>query len=217
MLGFHWEPSSSRTGPYEKKVKETSNRRQKKKTCNLYLPPMTKLTTKENRTPLSIVAAIIAISAVASLFLCWLVYYHAPADVSGTHLLFLPALNALSAIAFVTGFYFIRARRISEHRAAMFTAFVFSSLFLVTYITNHALHGDMRFQGPGAIRYIYFPLLISHIGLSVVALPMILITFFLSLSGRFPAHRRLARFTFPIWLYVSVSGVIVYAMLAAYR
>jgi putative membrane protein len=178
---------------------------------------MTTLTTNENRTPLSIVAAIIAISAVASLFLCWLVYYHAPADVTGTHLLFLPALNALSAIALVTGFCFIRARRVSEHRVAMFTAFVFSSLFLITYITNHGLHGDMRFQGPGAIRYIYFPLLISHIGLSVVALPMILITFFLSLSGRFPAHRRLARFTFPIWLYVSVSGVIVYAMLAAYR
>jgi len=178
---------------------------------------MTTLTTNENRTPLRIVAAIIAISAVASLFLCWLVYYHAPADVTGTHLLFLPALNALSAIALVTGFCFIRTRRVSEHRAAMFTAFVFSSLFLVTYITNHALHGDMRFQGQGVIRDVYFPLLISHIGLSVVALPMILITFFLSLSGRFPAHRRLARFTFPIWLYVSVSGVIVYAMLAAYR
>jgi len=152
---------------------------------------MTTLTTNENRTPLRIVAAIIAISAIASLFLCWLVYYHAPADVTGTHLLFLPALNALLN--------------------------ALSALALVIYITNHALHGDMRFQGPGAIRYVYFPLLISHIGLSVVALPMILITFFLSLSGRFPAHRRLARFTFPIWLYVSVSGVIVYAMLAAYR
>jgi putative membrane protein len=75
----------------------------------------------------------------------------------------------------------------------------------------------MRFQGAGAIRYVYFPLLVSHIGLSVVALPMILITFFLSLSGRFHAHRRLARFTFPIWLYVSITGVIVYAMLAAFR
>jgi putative membrane protein len=99
----------------------------------------------------------------------------------------------------------------------MFTAFVFSSLFLVSYITNHALHGDMHFKGQGPICYFYFPLLISHIGLSVVALPMILITFFLSLSGRFPAHKRLARFTFPIWLYVSVTGVIVYAMLASWR
>jgi putative membrane protein len=198
-----------------------SNGWQKRKTDDLCLTVMTTLTTKENRTPLSIVAAIIALSAVASLFLCWLVYFHAPTDVTGTHLLFLPSLNALlnalSAISLVIGFRLIRAHRVSGHRAAMFAAFVFSCLFLVTYITNHALHGDMRFQGTGAIRYIYFPLLISHIGLSVVALPMILITFFLSLTGRFPAHRRLARLTFPVWLYVSVTGVIVYAMLALFR
>jgi putative membrane protein len=182
---------------------------------------MTVLTTNENRTPISIILAIIAISLVASLFLCWLVYYHAPADVTGTHLAFLPALNALlnacSAIALVIGFWFIRVKRITQHRTAMFTAFIFSALFLVTYVTNHALHGDMHFQGQGLIRSVYFPLLISHIGLSAVALPMILITFFFSLTGRFPAHRRLARFTFPVWLYVSVTGVIVYAMLAAYR
>lgn len=175
----------------------------------------------EARTPHGVIVAIIGLSVAASLFLCWLVYYHAPADVAGTHLLFLPALNALlnglSAAALVTGFCFIRAGRIANHRASMFTAFIFSSLFLVTYITNHALHGDMRFHGVGGIRSVYFPLLISHIGLSVLALPMILITFFLSLSGRFPAHRRLARFTFPVWLYVSLTGVIVYAMLAAYR
>lgn len=182
---------------------------------------MTDLPVNETRTPLSVVAAIIGISIVASLFLCWLVYYHAPSDVSGTHLLFLPALNALlnglCTLALVAGFVFIRAQNIPAHRASMFTAFIFSSLFLVTYITNHALHGDMKFQGVGAIRNVYFPLLISHIGLSVFALPMILITFFLSLSGRFPAHKRLARWTFPIWLYVSVTGVIVYAMLAVYR
>src|SRR4029077_14270014 len=135
--------------------------------------------------------------------------------------LFLPArnalLNGLSAVALVIGFFYIQAQRISQHPASMFTAFICATVFLVTYITNHALHGDMHFQGQGLVRYIYFPLLISHIGLSVVALPMILITFFLSLTGRFPAHRRLARFTFPIWLYVSVTGVIVYAMLAGYR
>jgi putative membrane protein len=175
----------------------------------------------EARTPLALVAVILAISIAASLFLCWLVYYHAPSDVTGTHLLFLPALNALlnglSAAALITGFCFIMAKRVRAHRASMFTAFIFSSAFLVTYITNHALHGDMHFHGQGTIRPFYFTLLISHISLSVIALPMILLTFFLSLSGRFPAHRRLARFTFPIWLYVSVTGVIVYAMLAAYR
>ena len=183
---------------------------------------MTSLTTNETRTPPHVVAAIIAVSAVASLFLFWLIYFHPPSDVTGTHLLFLPALNALlnalAAIALVTGFVFIRAQNIAAHRASMFTAFIFSSLFLVAYITNYTLHGEMVFpKDAGAIRWVYFPLLISHIILAVVALPMILITFFLSLSGRFPAHRRLARWTFPIWLYVSVTGVIVYAMLATYR
>jgi putative membrane protein len=182
---------------------------------------MTALATNETRTPLSIVAAIIGISVAASLFLFWLVYFHAPVDVTGTRLPFLPALNALlnalAAVALVTGFLFIRAKHINPHRASMFIAFVFSSGFLVAYITNYALHGEMKFHGLGAIRWVYYPLLISHIVLAVVALPMILTTFFLSLSGRFPAHKRLARFTFPIWLYVSVTGVIVYAMLAAYR
>ncbi len=114
------------------------------------------------RTPGMAFAGIVAVSAAASLFLCWLVYYHEPTDLAGTHLLFLPALNALlnalSAIALVTGFRYIRSGRVGPHRAAMFTAFVFSSVFLVTYITNHALHGDMRFQGQGAIRPAYFAL-----------------------------------------------------------
>jgi putative membrane protein len=182
---------------------------------------MNELVTNEARTPMSVVAAIIAVSIAASAFLGWLVYFHAPVDVAGTHLSFLPALNALlnalCTVALVAGFNFIRKRNIAAHRASMFTAFIFSSLFLASYITNYALHGEIHFQGVGAIRWVYFPLLISHIFLAVVALPMILITFFLSLSGRFPAHRKLARWTFPIWLYVSVTGVIVYAMLAAYH
>ena len=182
---------------------------------------MSRNTTTEAPAPISVVAGIIAVSAIASLFLCWLVFYHAPVDISGTQLAFLPAVNALlnglSAVALVIGLAMIRGQRTIAHRKAMFTAFVFSSMFLVTYITNHALHGDMRFQGHGLIRPFYFGLLISHISLSVLALPMILITFFLSLTARFPAHRKLARFTFPIWLYVSVTGVIVYAMLAIYR
>ena len=174
------------------------------------------------RTPPGVIAGIIAVSAAASLFLAWLVYFHAPTDVAGTHLTFLPALNAVlntcCTVALLFGLSFIRSRRITAHRNSMFAAFLFSSLFLVTYITNHALHGDMRFLGQGhALRVTYFSLLISHISLSVVALPLILITFFLSLSGRFPTHKRVARYTYPIWLYVSVTGVVVYAMLAIYR
>ena len=174
------------------------------------------------RTPPAVIAGIVGVSAVASAFLAWLVYFHAPTDVTGTHLTFLPALNAVlnsaCTVALLFGLFYIRSRRITAHRNAMFTAFLFSSLFLVTYITNHAMHGDMRFIAAGhALRTTYFSLLISHIFLSVVALPLILITFFLSLSGRFVTHKRVARWTYPIWLYVSVTGVIVYAMLAFYR
>jgi putative membrane protein len=175
------------------------------------------------KTPPSVIAGILAVSAVASLFLFWLVYFHPPADTNHSRLLFLPSLNAvfngLSAIALVLGFNFVRQRNIQRHRAAMFTAFVFSTLFLVSYITNHALHGEyhLPIAHTGALWFTYLGILISHIGLSVLALPLILITFFFSLSQRFPQHRAIARWTFPIWLYVSVSGVVVYAMLSAYR
>ena len=165
------------------------------------------------------VAGIIAISAVATLFLFWLIYVHPAADATSTHYTFLPNLNALlnglSAIALLIGFYFIKHRRIAAHRASMMTAFVFSSLFLLSYIANHALHGDQRYPIHDTIYHIYIPLLISHIILAVVALPIVLITFYLSLSGRIPAHRKLARITFPLWLYVSVTGVIVRLMLVA--
>ena len=165
------------------------------------------------RTPPAIIAIILGVSVVASLFLVWLVYYHPPVDAAGTHLAFLPALdavlNALCALFLLNGFRHIRARQITAHRNSMFAAFIVSSAFLVAYIVNHVLHGDMLFPASHpAARFVYLWLLLT---------PLILITFFLSLTGRFPAHRRLARWTFPIWLYVSVSGVVVYAMLASYR
>jgi putative membrane protein len=95
----------------------------------------------------------------------------------------------------------------------MITAFVFSSIFLVSYIANHALHGDTLYPVHDAVYKIYLVILISHIVLAIVALPVVLITFFLSLSGRIPLHRKVARFTFPLWLYVSVTGVVVRVML----
>lgn len=170
------------------------------------------------RTPPGMIAAIILVSAAASALICYLVYFHAPLDVSGTHLRSLPllnaVLNALCTIALVIGFGYVRARRIAQHRAAMVTAFFFSSIFLVSYLTNFTLHGETHFNRLSAWWPFYWKLLASHVFLSVVALPMILITFFLSLTGRFAAHKRLARWTFPLWLYVSVTGVIVYAMQA---
>jgi putative membrane protein len=162
------------------------------------------------------IAAILAISAAASAFLFWLIYVH-PAAASSSQYAFLPALNAalngLSAIALIIGFTFIRGHNIKAHRRSMMTAFIFSSLFLVSYIAHHALHGDVRYPAHGSLRSVYLPLLASHIILAVVALPMVLVTFFFSLSGRIPQHRKIARWTFPIWLYVSVTGVITYLML----
>jgi len=162
------------------------------------------------------IAAILAISVAASLFLFWLIYVH-PAAAATSDYAFLPALNAvlngLSATALLIGYTFIRAHKIKAHRAAMITAFAFSTLFLVSYIAHHALHGDVRYPLHAALRNVYLPLLASHIILAVVALPLVLITFFFSLSGRIPQHRKIARWTFPLWLYVSVTGVITYVML----
>ncbi len=173
-----------------------------------------------NASPRSAILAIFAISAAAVCFLLWLIYVHpAPAGFA-QRLMFLPALNAvlngLSAISLCIGLFFIRRRQIAAHRASMISAGIFSTLFLVSYIVNHALHGDTLFPHIGVIRTVYLSILASHILLSIIALPMVLITFFLSLSGRFAQHKRIARFTFPIWLYVSVTGVIVFAFLSAY-
>jgi putative membrane protein len=162
------------------------------------------------------IAAILAISAAATLFLFWLIYVH-PAAATSQQYAFLPALNAvmngLAAVALLIGFTFIRARRIIAHRRAMITAFVFSTLFLIGYIAHHALHGDVRYPLHAAFRIPYLWLLASHIILATLTLPLILVTFFFSLSGRFPQHRRIARWTFPLWFYVSVTGVITYVML----
>ncbi len=165
------------------------------------------------------IAGIILVSALATAFLLWLLYvHHAPASFRG-RLRFLPELNAilngLSAISLTIGFVFIRRREVTRHRAAMITAFIFSSIFLISYVANHAIHGDTLYPVHNSTRTVYLAILASHILLSIVALPIVLITFFLSLSGRFRRHKKLARWTFPLWLYVSVTGVVVYLMLHA--
>ena len=165
------------------------------------------------------VVAICVVSAAAVGFLFWLVYGRQAPAAYAHRLMFLPMLNAifngLSAAALAAGFVFILRRQLAAHRNAMLTAFVFSTLFLVSYITNHAAHGDTVYPVGAAHRTLYLSMLTSHIVLSVIALPMVLVTFFLSLSGRFALHKKLARWTFPIWFYVSVTGVLVYLMLHA--
>jgi putative membrane protein len=179
----------------------------------------TSVSTKSDTLPA--IVAILAISVTATLFLFWLIYVHPAADTSNARFGFLPALdavfNGLSATALLIGFTFIRAKKIAAHRASMITAFVFSTLFLVGYIAHHALHGDIRYPVHAAYRSIYLPLLASHIVLATVTLPLVLVTFFFSLTGRFPQHRKIARWTFPLWLYVSITGVVTYAMLRLAR
>ena len=166
------------------------------------------------------VGVIAASSAAAVTFLLWLLYVHHPPPALAQQWTFLPGLNAAlngsSAVALCAGLYFIKQKNVQAHRASMLVAFGFSSLFLVSYIVNHALHGDTRFPGLGAVRTAYLSILASHIVLSIASLPLVLTTLLFALRGRFPTHRRLARVTFPIWLYVSVTGVVVFELLNAY-
>jgi uncharacterized membrane protein YozB (DUF420 family) len=120
-------------------------------------------------------------------------------------------LNGISAVLLGTGYAMIRTRRIAWHRAAMLSAWVTSMLFLASYTVYHAIAGSHPYHGPA--RALYFTILISHVILAVVILPMALVTLARALGGRFPAHARLARRTLPIWIYVSVTGVLVYLML----
>ena len=170
--------------------------------------------------PSPVLATIVVVSGLAVSFLLWLLYVHHASSNFAGRWMFLPALNALlnglCAVALCVGFYFIKHRQVQAHRRSMLLAFAFSSAFLASYIVNHALHGDTIFPGHGPVRTIYLAILASHVILSIVALPMVLTTFFFSLTGRFPMHRRIARITFPIWLYVSVTGVVVFAFLKAY-
>jgi putative membrane protein len=123
------------------------------------------------------------------------------------------SLNATSAIALCTGYYFIRKRVIDNHRRAMLTAVGASALFLVFYVTRVMLTGTHEFGGEGLARTIYLSVLFSHMVLAVIAFPFVLRLLYLVRKSRFEEHKRLARFVFPVWAYVSASGLIVYILL----
>ena len=130
---------------------------------------------------------------------------------------YLPHLNALlngtSAVLLFTGYTFIRSRNVVAHRACQIAALVVSLLFLASYLTYHYNHGSTRFLGTGLVRPIYFTVLTSHTILAIVIVPLVTLTFYRAFRGDFLRHRRIARITLPLWLYVSVTGVIVYLML----
>ena len=123
------------------------------------------------------------------------------------------SLNALSTILLTAGWVCIRRRQIGRHRAFMLSALATSVLFLTSYLVYHAKVGSVPFPGQGAVRTVYFAILITHVILAATIVPLALITLSRALAGRFDRHRRIARWTLPIWLYVSVTGVVIYLML----
>ena len=122
-------------------------------------------------------------------------------------------LNAISGVLLSAGYLLIRARRIEQHRRCMIAAFTASSLFLVSYVVYHAEVGSVRFTRQGFVRPLYFSILITHVTLAAAVLPLAFLTLSRGLQARYPKHRAIARWTLPIWLYVSVTGVLVYVLL----
>ena len=129
----------------------------------------------------------------------------------------LPALNAVlnsaSAILVLAGVYFIKQRNVTAHKTCMFAALGVSALFLTSYLIYHYQVGSVRFEHEGPIRIIYLGILLTHTVLAAAVVPLVLRTVYLALKNRLDSHRRIARWTFPIWIYVSVTGVVVYLML----
>ena len=122
-------------------------------------------------------------------------------------------LNAISGILLLIAYRHIRARRIQQHRRFMIAAFATSSLFLVCYLVYHAQVGSVPFTRQGFVRPLYFTILITHVTLAATVVPLALVTLSRGLKARYPQHRRIARWTFPVWMYVSVTGVLVYVLL----
>jgi putative membrane protein len=158
-----------------------------------------------------------ALAAVALIFLVWLLFIAVPAGRGPAWVALLPAsdafCNAASALCAIAGFVAIRRGRRRGHRALMLAALAWSAVFLAGYVVFHHFRGDTHFAGVGWIRALYLGLLISHVVLSFVVLPLLLATVALAGLDVFEKHRRLARWTLPLWLYVSATGVVVYFFL----
>ncbi|HTN45282.1 MAG TPA: DUF420 domain-containing protein [Flavipsychrobacter sp.] len=125
-------------------------------------------------------------------------------------------INSLVSVLLVAAFIAVKNKSFVVHKNIMLGAILLSVLFLVSYIAHHLLSGDTKFGGEGNIRYLYFFILITHIFLAAIILPFILFTAYRSLTGEYAKHKKLARYTFPLWLYVSITGVIVYLMISPY-
>jgi len=160
------------------------------------------------------------VTTTALTFLIWLIYFREGSTGRPEAIALLPALNAslnsLSAILIGFGFWAIKQKKERLHKNLMITAFCVSALFLLSYVYYHSLQGDTKFLGEGWLRPVYFVILISHILLSMTMVPLILSSLFFGLTDKRTTHRKVSKFTFPIWMYVSVTGVIIFFLLRFY-
>lgn len=166
------------------------------------------------------IGVILLISLSAFLFLIWLIYFKETGEAAGDWVSQLPALNALlngtSTCFIILGYVAVRQKRYARHMKMMLTAFVTSSFFLISYLIYHNFAGSTPFPGQGLIRPVYFTILVSHIILSAFVLPLVLTSFYFAWAGKFARHRKLSRWTLPVWLYVSVTGVVIFVILNSY-
>ncbi|WP_400193878.1 DUF420 domain-containing protein [Hymenobacter sp. B81] len=171
-------------------------------------------------TPRAYQIGMLALGLIIPVAVAVLYYFPQVFRVAGLDVSFLPAVNAglnsLTALLLVVGFVFIRRGNVAAHRAAMGSAFLLGALFLVSYVVYHSQAETTRFGGEGLIRTVYYLVLLTHIVLAAVTVGLVLFTIYFALTNQFARHRRIARWTFPIWLYVSVTGVLVYLMISPY-
>lgn len=170
-----------------------------------------------DRTYLIIIAVL---SVAVPLLVSFLLFKPQTGKLGDVDVTFLPKLhallNSLTALALLTGYYFVKNKNIRGHRFAMVTAFVLSAFFLISYVTYHYQAAPTRFGGEGTLKLVYYVILITHIVLAAVIVPLVLLSIYFAVSEQILRHRRIARWTFPIWLYVAVTGVVVYFMIAPY-
>ena len=174
---------------------------------------------RENSASAILVSGVVTIVVLGFLF--WIIYGKAPAQSDANWISYLPTVNAclngLAASFLLMGFIAIKSGRKGLHIGMMISATVASVVFLVGYVLHHHYYGDTKFIAEGVIRPIYFFILFSHILLAMVVVPLVLMTLFFAISRRFTSHKRIARWTFPIWMYVSVTGILVYLILNTFN
>lgn len=166
------------------------------------------------------VPAILAVSVVVPVLVLVLMYLPERYNFFGVEMgnfpLFHAVLNFFTAILLIVGYFFMKVKELIWHRNVMISAFFLSAVFLVSYVISKISNEPVPYGGEGALRYVYFFILITHILLSAIIVPLVLFTMYRGITGEIEKHRKIARYTFPIWLYVAVTGVLVYVFMAPY-